>query len=265
VWWLGQCSFSDRFRFDAFRLGVGVVWIGVVLLDLWRIQKGTVGPLDYLGVIIAAVLMVHLIWVLVSGRDDDLRTRRRDIRLWLPAVIIVLVFAAVIVDFTLGFSWRSFVMILTQNTVMFLLAIALALTTLHVDARQYAAGANAKLSIFAESKRSHNAQRIHRLMTEDKLFLQSNLRFSDIVDRLPISESRARALIHKEFGCEHFRTFLNRYRIEHAKSLMQDAEHVNDKLIGIAFDSGFASEASFQRAFKREIGTTPSDWRKRLR
>ena len=31
--------------------------------------------------------------------------------------------------------------------------------------------------------------------------------------------------------------------------------------ISIAFDSGFASLASFQRAFKRETGKTPSTWR----
>lgn len=69
--------------------------------------------------------------------------------------------------------------------------------------------------------------------------------------------------IHTEFGCEHFRTFLNRYRIEQVISLMKDPKKGDEKLIAIAFDSGFASLASFQRAFKRETGVTASQWRDR--
>jgi len=35
----------------------------------------------------------------------------------------------------------------------------------------------------------------------------------------------------------------------------------HQKQIAIAIDNGFASLSSFQRAFKRETGKTPSMWR----
>ena len=44
---------------------------------------------------------------------------------------------------------------------------------------------------------------------------------------------------------------------------MKDPKKGDEKLIAIAFDSGFASLASFQRAFKRETGVTASQWRDR--
>ena len=109
-------------------------------------------------------------------------------------------------------------------------------------------------------KLSRNAKRIDDMMRGEKMFLKPDLTLSDIVMRLPFSEASTRKFIHTEFGCEHFPTFLNRYRIEQAISLMKDPKKGDEKLIAIAFDSGFASLASLQRAFKRETGVTTSQW-----
>lgn len=261
AWWLVQCSFSDRFRFDAFRLGIGALWLGVALLSMWRHQSGLDGPADYASSVLVVGLMLHLVWVLISGREDDLRLRRRDIRLWLPAAIIGLLLIDVGVDFTLGFDWYPSTFLYAQNTVIFLLVSGLAITTIKVDANILAASSPEKLNEKKSVKLSQNGQRIDDMMLMEKIFLKPDLRLDDIVTRLPISEASTRKLIHAEFGCEHFRTFLNRYRIQYAISLLNDPARDDDKLIAIAFDSGFASLASFQRAFKRETEKTPSAWR----
>ena len=262
IWWFIQCSFSERFRFDIFRLGVGGLWLGVVILDFLRSRWGLEGFWDYSGPVLALALMLHLVWVLISGRENDLRNRRRALRIWLPAAIIALVFMDVGVDVVFGFDWRPAMMVFTQNTLIFCLTVGLVVTTINVDANRYAPLSKVVSQDVKISKLSQNGQRIYHLMTEEAIFLNPDLRLSDIVARLPISEASTRALIHSEFGCEHFRTFLNRYRINHAQTLLRDAARSDDKLIAIAFDSGFASLASFQRAFKRELGSTPSNWRK---
>lgn len=264
VWWLGQCSFSDRFRFDFMRLSIGALWVSIIMLDMWRVQNGLEGPIDYLGIILATALMIHLVWFIVAGRPDDLRKTRRDVRLWLPAIVIAFVLADLTVDFAFGFNWRPSTMILLQNACLCALAVTLVIITLHGNFKQFAVGSNATSLEGEAVKRSHNAKRIDALMHDQKLFLVPSLRLSDLVSRLPLSEAKTRSIIHDEFGCEHFRTFLNRYRVDHAKTLMQKPEHVNEKLIGIALDSGFASLASFQRAFKREVGQAPSIWRKNI-
>lgn len=261
AWWLVQCSFSDRFRFDAFRLGVGALWLGIVIFSTWRFESGLEGPLDHASSILLVGLMLHLVWFLISGREDDLRIRRRDVRLWLPVAIIGLLLIDVGVDLTLGFDWFPAGFLFAQNTAIFLLVSGLVITTAKVDMNIFVSGSSEKLADKKDVELSHNAQRIDKMMREEKMFLEPDLRLSDIVTRLPISEASTRKLIHSEFGCEHFRTFLNRYRIEYAISLLNNSERVDDKLIAIAFDSGFASLASFQRAFKRETGKTPSAWR----
>jgi len=261
AWWLVQCSFSDRFRFDAFRLGIGALWLGVVISGTWRWQSGLEGPLDYTSSIMLLGLMLHLVWFLINGREDDLRIRRRDVRLWLPIAIIGLLLIDVGVDLTMGFDWYPAGFLYAQNIAIFLIVSALAITLTTVDANSLASGPPEKLAPDKTVQLSQNGQRIDDMMRGEKMFLKPNLRLSDIVTRLPISEGATRKLIHVEFGCEHFRTFLNRYRIEHAISLLRDPARENDKLISIAFDSGFASLASFQRAFKRETGKTPSTWR----
>lgn len=262
AWWLVQCSFSDRFRFDAFRLGVGALWLGVVIFSTWRFKLGLEGPLDHASSILVVGLMLHLIWFLISGREDDLRIRRRDVRLWLPVAIICLLLIDVGVDLTMGFDWYPAAFLYAQNTAIFLLVGTLAITTTKVDVNTFASGSSEKLAERETAELSQNGRRIDDMMREEKMFLEPDLRLSDIVTRLPISEASTRKLIHAEFGCEHFRTFLNRYRIGYAISLLDDPARGDDKLIAIAFDSGFASLASFQRAFKRETGKTASIWRK---
>ena len=262
AWWLVQCSFSDKFRFDALRLGVGVVWLGVTIISMWRVHSGLDGPIDHVASILVVGLMLHLVWVLIYGRADDLRLRRRNIRLWLPAAIIGLLLMDVGVDFTLGFEWYPAEYLYLQNSLIFFCVCALAFATTKVDANIFAPDSTRKFVDKEIGDYSENAQRIDKMMREEKIFLNPNLRLSHIVSRLPVSEASTRKLIHIEFGCEHFRTFLNRYRIQHAISLLDDTQRREDKLIGIALDSGFASLASFQRAFKRETGKTPSAWRK---
>lgn len=262
AWWLVQCSFSDRFRFDLFRLGIGGLWLGMVIHDMWRIEHGSDGPVDYAGPFLVLALMAHLIWFLAAGREDDLRLRRRAARLWLPAAIIGLILIDLGIDLIFGFDWYPAMMIYAQNMSVLFFTLGLAVTTMHVDANRYAAGPIQAPETPEEYKLSNDARRLDQLMSGESLYLNPNLRLSDIVGRLPISEASTRTLIHSKFGCEHFRTFLNRYRIDYAKTLLCDPLRRDDKLIAIAFDSGFASLASFQRAFKREVGQTPSSWRK---
>ena len=264
AWWLIQCSFSDRFRFDAFRLSVGALWLGAIIFSIWRYNRGLDGPLEHASSALLIGLMLHLMWFLISGREDDLRIRRRDARLWLPIAIISLLLIDVGVDLTFGFNWYPASFLYAQNTAIFILTSAFGIIVTNTDASIFVSSPIEKPVLDETIELSKNAQRIDDMMRVERMFLKSDLRLNDIVTRLPISEASTRKLIHTEFGCEHFRSFLNSYRIQYAITLLNDPIRRHDKLIAIAFDSGFASLASFQRAFKRETGNTPSAWRSQI-
>jgi AraC-like DNA-binding protein len=56
--------------------------------------------------------------------------------------------------------------------------------------------------------------------------------------------------------------YLTRWRMQLASGLLRDTDA---KQIEIALDTGYDSEAAFSRAFKREVGVSPREWRRERR
>src|SRR3546814_17696772 len=77
------------------------------------------------------------------------------------------------------------------------------------------------------------------------------------VQRMNAPERAVRKLVNHELGFDHFRSFLNHYRVIEARSLLADPRRSADKLIAIALDSGFASLQSFNRVFRATEACTP--------
>lgn len=61
---------------------------------------------------------------------------------------------------------------------------------------------------------------------------------------------------------ESFTNFINRYRIEESKRILRDPEKEYLSIAGIAFECGFNSLSSFNVSFKKNIGITPSEFKK---
>ena len=55
-----------------------------------------------------------------------------------------------------------------------------------------------------------------------------------------------------------FNDFINEYRIEELKKLLNDPKNNNFTLLSLAFEAGFNSKASFNRAVKKLTGKSPS-------
>ena len=258
VWLLVQCIFDEGFRFDKFRLSVAVGWIAVVIMDMWRFKMGFRGPLDYTSLIFALILMGHLIWGLIRGYEGDLRLRRRTARMWLSFLMVGFLIFELLVDVVMGTGWRPDTFIYTQNSLILFIVLALLAVTVRLD---ISALAPTPPKDIPNHQESGHAATLNQIMSTEQLYLRPDLRLADVVARLPLSEAATRNLIHDEFGHGHFRSFLNQYRVIHAQELLRLPDQKSSKLIAIAFDSGFASLASFQRAFKKEVGLTASQWR----
>lgn len=97
-----------------------------------------------------------------------------------------------------------------------------------------------------------------RLMVEDHFFLKRDLKIGDVVKALASNRTYVSNYINTTYNCS-FSDYMNRLRVEYAKRLLASAPH-GTKLSQIAQESGFASEASFYRNFKKFAGVTPSDW-----
>ena len=101
--------------------------------------------------------------------------------------------------------------------------------------------------------------RIEQLMQKDLLFKNPQLTLSDVAKNLETNVSIISKTINHGFKM-NFNDFVNKYRIEEVKKAFSKDEHKKSTLLGIAFDCGFNSKATFNRSFKKNTGLSPKEY-----
>jgi AraC-like DNA-binding protein len=112
---------------------------------------------------------------------------------------------------------------------------------------------------FNESELETWKTKILKLMQEEKLYLQPELNLSDIANRLKTNISVLSGVVNNAFG-KNFNDFVNEYRVKEFQERIQLPENKNITLLGIAFDCGFNSKATFNRSFKKFTGKAPKEF-----
>jgi YesN/AraC family two-component response regulator len=101
------------------------------------------------------------------------------------------------------------------------------------------------------------------LFTRKKLYIKPDLRITHLSEQLKTNRTYISKMINEEFHM-NFNEFVNQYRVEEAKTLLQDPNHRFSTLDEIAEKSGFGSINSFSRIFKEKTGKTPNGFRKNM-
>ena len=100
---------------------------------------------------------------------------------------------------------------------------------------------------------------INSLFQNEKLFLDPELNLAQLSERMSLNRMEVSELINLGFGM-NFNDFVNSYRIEQFKERLKKGDHTRMSLVGIAFDCGFNSNATFNRVFKKEVQLTPTEY-----
>lgn len=103
-------------------------------------------------------------------------------------------------------------------------------------------------------------ERLTRSMETEELYLNPDLRLSDLVDHLGVTRNQLSFVINKHLG-KNFYDFVNEYRVRRALRLISESSYDDKKIIAIAFDAGFNSKPAFNAVFKKYTGLTPSAYR----
>lgn len=104
------------------------------------------------------------------------------------------------------------------------------------------------------------AERLTRLLREQALDQEPDLRIADVAARLNEPEYRVSQCIRAALGFGNFNRWINHHRIERARAALADPQDERSILV-IAFDCGFGSIGPFNRAFREQVGTTPRAYR----
>lgn len=100
-------------------------------------------------------------------------------------------------------------------------------------------------------------ERLCQFMDEQKPYLQSRLRQSDIAAALDVSTTSISDTLS---ACRNitFAQFIAEYRVRHAQQLLSCQPDI--KLAAVFAESGFTSESTFFRTFKAVTGLSPKEW-----
>jgi AraC-like DNA-binding protein len=118
-----------------------------------------------------------------------------------------------------------------------------------------------KLQRLSKEQISILSIQLDSLMADEKIFLDNELNLATVAEKLGISIHDASYLINEVTG-SNFYNFINKFRVEEAKKLLTSAKMDKLNMLGIAFESGFNSKTSFNTAFKKLIGLSPSEYAK---
>ncbi len=97
------------------------------------------------------------------------------------------------------------------------------------------------------------------VMIEEKLYQKSDLSITDLASKLGVHPNYLSQVINQREQ-KNFYDFVNFYRVEAFKRLIESNRNQQFTLLSIAYDCGFSSKSSFNRCFKKETGLTPSQF-----
>ncbi|MFD0752152.1 helix-turn-helix domain-containing protein [Mucilaginibacter calamicampi] len=101
--------------------------------------------------------------------------------------------------------------------------------------------------------------RLDYLMTAEKLYLDPELNLPQLAQLMPVTVNDLSYLLNVAIGTNFFQ-FVNAHRVEEAKQLMLSEQYKHLNLLGIAYHAGFNSKTTFNTAFKKETGLSPTQF-----
>ncbi len=118
-------------------------------------------------------------------------------------------------------------------------------------------------SSLSESASAALMEKLLTHMATAKPYANSELKLGQLASQIDITPHHLSQLIN-ESRKQNFSDFINYYRINHAKMLINQQINREEKLINIAYDSGFNNKVSFNSAFKKFTGYSPSQYRNQI-
>lgn len=122
---------------------------------------------------------------------------------------------------------------------------------------------NRKISTPGSTENQLLLASLQKLMKSEKPYLDNKLTIENLANSLDVHKRVLSNVINDESGMNVY-GFINQYRINEFKTLIQNPKMNHLSIEGLAQKVGFSSKSSFNTCFKKVTGKTPSQYRNEM-
>lgn len=184
---------------------------------------------------------------------------------WFRIVLILwgctwLMYALEYISVFMNFRWFGSGVVLPILEALVLMAfayLALNQTVLIESDRGSPQASNKRVAALSMEKMELIASKLNKVMAENRLFMEENLSLNRLSLAISVSENHISETFSQYLDINFFH-FVNEFRIKEAKKLLQSTDN---SVSNIMFKVGFNSKSTFNTAFKKSLGVTPSSYR----
>ena len=107
-------------------------------------------------------------------------------------------------------------------------------------------------------------RRLDHLFEEERIYTAPEISLGVLADKLGVSSVVVSEFLKSQRHTS-FYELLNHYRVQEFKRLLPDPQYRHLSMEGLAYEAGFGSKATFNRAFKKAEGMTPGEYRRMVK
>lgn len=267
-WLLAQVHFEDDFRVRPVHLLVGIAFVATgYVVWLARVEGQNPGSLVVPGQdrfwtllprLLALAMVLHALLRVYVGAGTDLVLPRLRARFLLLAVSGTYILLELLGEVLFTGSASEALAENVHSFAVLALVLGVAFYSLRIAPEVLRAP---RAALDGPALDPALAERLQRLLEVDEVFRQEGLTIGDLAERLGAQEYKVRQLINAQLGFRNFNVFLNRVRIAAAEKVLADPNRAHLGVAEIAYQVGYRSLGTFNRAFKDVTGRTPSEAR----
>jgi len=105
-------------------------------------------------------------------------------------------------------------------------------------------------------------QQLQNYMEKERPYRNSNLSIAELSSKTNIPQYLLSRIINGHLE-QNFFDFVNEYRVREVTVSLTDPDHSQFTILALAMEAGFNSKSSFNTAFRKSTGITPSEYRKK--
>lgn len=265
AWLFIKSIMVDGFRLDAKHIvAAGLYCAGYCLVWIDHYLGTAIGVPWLLPALnlYALALFVQLAYLIAREWRDDLLVERRKVRLAFVVATTILVSFLILSELLLADFGRPFLnalkAIVTLGVVLLGYLWFLQIRPGHIA---FSTGEDAPAFTGLTEREAQLAEKLNALMGQEQVWRSTGLSIKDLANQVGVGEHALRRFINSRLGFTNFARYLQTFRLTEAKTQLRDPRKADATIASIAFDCGFNSIPTFNRAFKDSEGLSPKAFR----